>query len=449
MAFLLVPLFSRALAEGGGGPAGPAMRDLVSATVGPVVAILTAASATVLFGAPLIVRGLAPGLADPGLAIACTRLTAITVLTFGLAGYVSAALRAHHVFGPPAAIHLAYNVGILALVWTLHDRLGIVAAAAGVALGSLFMVLVQVASFLRCVGLPHRPRWRGSTLMVGAFAPVAVYTLTRHAQVFVERYLGSHLPPGSISQLNYAQKVAQLPVLVALLVSTVTFPTLARTVADGRTAEARLRLESDLRTATAVVALATAYLVAFAPVVVAVLLEHGRFDAADTAATAAILRVYALGLLGQAMVGVLCRPFFTGGRPGWYPAAAMAAGLAVTAVLAVASVPHLGVAGIAAANGAGITVTAVLLLAGLRRRSVAIALSTVAPALARIGVSAAAAGALGWLAGAAMTGLASTVVAVVGGLVVLFAFVGMAHLTGATEVTELTSGLMRRIRRVH
>jgi putative peptidoglycan lipid II flippase len=159
--------------------------------------------------------------------------------------------------------------------------------------------------------------------------------------------------------------------------------------------------------------------------------------------------VYALGLLGQAMVGVLCRPFFTGGRPGWYPAAAMAAGLAVTAVLAGASVPHLGVTGIAAANGVGITVTAVLLLTGLRRRSVAIALSTVALALARLGVSAAAAGTLGWLAGAAMAGLASTVVAVVGGLVVVFAFVGTAHLTGSTEVTELTSGLMRRIRRVH
>jgi putative peptidoglycan lipid II flippase len=112
-------------------------------------------------------------------------------------------------------------------------------------------------------------------------------------------------------------------------------------------------------------------------------------------------------------------------------------------------VPRLGVTGIAAANGVGITVTAVLLLSGLRRRSVAVALSTLAPALARLGGSAVAAGALGWLAGAAMTGLASTVVAVVGGLVVLFAFVGMAHLTGATEVTELTSGLMRRIRRVH
>ncbi|GAB3845200.1 MATE family efflux transporter [Dactylosporangium cerinum] len=149
MSLVMVPLFSRTLAQQG------SVRDLVAATLPRVTVALLIASAAVLLGAPLLVRAVAPGLADPALAVTCTRLTAITVLGFGIAGYLSAALRAHHVFAAPAAIHLAYNAGIIGLMWTLHGRIGVVSAAAGVALGGVLMVLVQLPSFVRHVGLPH------------------------------------------------------------------------------------------------------------------------------------------------------------------------------------------------------------------------------------------------------------------------------------------------------
>ena len=247
-----------------------------------IVAVLVAASAVVAIGAPVLVRVVAPGLADPALAVTCTRLTSITVLTFGLAGYLSAALRANNVFGAPASIHLAYNVGILGLMWTLHGRIGIVSAAAGVALGSVFMVLAQLPSYLRHIGVPQRWRVGLPAVTLGAFAPIAIYTLSRQAQVFVERFLGSSLAPGTISHLNYAQKVAQMPMLVALLICTVTFPVLARSVASGEAEIARRRLQADLRTVTALIFVSAAFLIAFAPQVVGVLLEHGRFTPADT-----------------------------------------------------------------------------------------------------------------------------------------------------------------------
>jgi putative peptidoglycan lipid II flippase len=281
---------------------------------------------------------------------------------------------------------------------------------------------------------------------LGAVAPIVVYTLSRQAQVFVERFLGSSLPPGTISYLNYAQKITQIPMLVALLVCAATFPTLARSVAAGELETARRRLETDLRTVMALVLVSAAYLVAFAPVVVNVLLEHGRFTADDTAATAAIMRVYALGLLGHAMVGVLSRPFYTGEGRSWYPAVAMGVGLAVTAVLAAVGVPFLQVHAIAAANGIGITTTAVLLLFGLRARIVAVSVPAVCSAAARLAAAAAAAGLLGWLAGRAMTGWPPALIAVIGGLVVLTAFAALSRLAGFDEVTVLASQLKRRIR---
>ncbi|GAA0940449.1 murein biosynthesis integral membrane protein MurJ [Virgisporangium aurantiacum] len=422
MAFLLVPLFSRALADG------REPRDVVAATLPRIVVVLSLASIAVVAFAPWIVRLIAPGLADPALAVTCTRLTALTILTFGVAGYVSAALRAKHVFGAPATIHLASNVGILALIWSLHGRFGIVSAAAGVAVGGALMVLAQLPSFLRHVGLPRRISVRGSSLVtLGAFAPLAVYTLSRQAQVFVERFLGSHLEPGTISHLNYAQKIAQLPMLVALLVCTVTFPTLAKNVAAQQISAARKRVEEDLRTVTALIFVAAAYLIVFAPAVIGLLLEHGAFTAADTDATAAIMRVYAFGLFGHAMVGVLCRPFFTGERPLWFPAMAMGAGLAVNAVLAAVAVPHFGGPAIAAANGIGITLTAVLLLIGMRRTVIAVSLGSLGAASARLGVAAAVAAGAGVLCGRVTHG---AVAAFSGGVVMLVVFVAAAHLLG-------------------
>ena len=439
MSLLMIPLFSRALER-------DHARQVVAATMPRIVAALIGLSALAIVAAPVLVRIVAPGLADPALAVTCTRLTSVTVLTFGLAGYLSAALRANHIFGAPATIHLAYNIGILALMWTLHGRLGIVSAAAGVALGSVFMVVAQLPSFLRHIGLPRHWRVSGPAVTLGAFAPIGVYTLTRQAQVFIERFLGSSLPPGTISHLNYAQKVAQMPMLVALLVCTVTFPTLARSVASGEAETARRRLEADLRTVTALIFVAAAYLIAFAPVVVQVLLQHGEFTAADTAATAAIMRVYALGVLGHALVGVLSRPFFLGRRPTWYPAAAMGVGLAVTAVLAVAGVPFFHAYAIAAANGTGITTTAVLLLIGLRGRLVAVSLTAVGGAALRLATAAAGAGALGWLAGRLMTDWPPSVAAVAGGAVVLITFAALARLAGVDEATTLAARLNRRIR---
>ncbi|GAA3308484.1 hypothetical protein GCM10020219_009900 [Nonomuraea dietziae] len=168
-------------------------------------------------GAPWLVALLAPGIADPELAVRCMRLTSVTILMFGMAGYLSAALRTHHAFGPPAAISVAYNLGIIAVLWVFQDH-GVSAAAAGVALGAVGMVLIQAPAFVKRLGRPRRPT-RRMLLPLGAFLPIAAYTLERQGQVFVERFAGSSLAEGSISHLNYAQKIAQVPMILSLIVA--------------------------------------------------------------------------------------------------------------------------------------------------------------------------------------------------------------------------------------
>ncbi|MFD4870392.1 lipid II flippase MurJ [Streptomyces sp. NPDC058412] len=418
MALLMVPAFSHALARRAASRAGLTRKEaraqdpvrlLVGATL-PRLAVFVAAIASLLImAAPAVVAVLAPGLPDPELAIQCTRMTALTVISFGIAGYFSAALRAHRSFVPPAAIYVSYNVGIIGTMVALNAVWGVRAAAAGVAVGGLLMVLVQLPAFIRNVGFgpprakraprSQRDRDRPTLIAFGVIAPVIFFAVFRQSQVLVERFLAASLPPGAISHLNYAQKVAQMPMVLSLMICTVTFPVVAQAMADGELEKARRRVEQDLALASLAVLMGTALVIGYAPQIIQVLFERGAFTHQDTLATASVMRVYGLGLLGHCLVGALSRPFFSTARPIWFPAFAMGAGLLVNIVAGAFAVGWWGTYGIAAANAAGISTTAALLLTGLGSRIIAIQVRRVAVSIGRLAVAAVAACATGWIAG--------------------------------------------------
>ncbi|MDJ0460251.1 lipid II flippase MurJ [Streptomyces sp. H27-C3] len=454
MALLLVPAFSLALTRRATAlphdrALGPdPVRALVTATFPRLFVLLACVAGLLVLGAPWVVRILAPGFSDPQLAVDCTRLTAVTVLTFGITGYLSAALRAHRSFLPPAGVYVAYNLGIITTMLTLHSLWGVRAAAAGVAVGSLLMILVQLPTFARLVTsvrlkprsrrlrLPGRRRTAGTAqLGLAVLAPVILFAVTRQSQVLVERFFASDLPAGAISHLNYAQKVAQMPMVLSLMICTVTFPVIAQAMADGDRDRARHRVERDLALAGMVVLFGTAMVFGYAPQIIEVLFQRGAFDAWDTETTATVMRVYATGLLGHCLVGALGRPFFSTARPPWYPAAAMAAGLVVTTAAVAATVGHWGVYGIAAANAVGISTTAVLLLGGLGSRVISIDVRAVALSLGRLTTAAAVAGTVGWAAGPLVADPLLSVA--VGCVLVLTAFVLTGLAVRAPEIVHL------------
>ena len=462
MALVLVPAFSVALSlretghRGGASlPPGPdPVRELVRTTLPRLSLWLAGAGVVLALAAPFLVRAMAPGLTEPDTAVDCMRLVSLNVVTFGVAGYCSALLRAHRHFVAPAAIYVTYNAAIIAAMLAGHSMWGVRSAAVGVAAGGTLMVAVQLPAFFRL--LPAERRDRNSAgplrrqgaanltlLSFGVLAPVTVFALSRQAQVFYERFLASSLPAGAISHLNYAQKVAQMPMVLSLMVCTVTFPVVARAMADGKPERARRRVERDLGLVGVVVLLGTAYVVACAPQIVQLLFERGEFGPRDTADTASVMRVYSCGLLGHSLVGALARPFFSGTRPGWYPAVAMGAGLAVTGGVGAVTVGPWGVHGIAAANAAGITTTALLLMHGLGAHVIAIDVRAVSKGLLRLLLAAAAAAAAGWAA--ARVPAAPLPAALVGGVTVLVVFASVALLVRASEVAQLLTALGRRL----
>ncbi|MFE5815696.1 murein biosynthesis integral membrane protein MurJ [Streptomyces sp. NPDC056479] len=394
MAFLLVPAFSVALARRARGAGSPdPVRALVAASLPRLCLALAGTAAVLAAGAPVLVSVLAPGLSDPSLAVSCTRLTATCVLSFGLAGYCSAALRAHRSYLAPGAIYIAYNIAIITTMSVLAARWGVRSAALGVAIGGCLMVAVQAPTLWRRIAARPAPPTSaslseeegdgGRSVAMGLVLAVLLFVLCRQSQVLIERYFASGLPDGAISHLNYAQKVAQLPMSLSMMVCVVTFPVVARAIAEGDTRRAGERVERDLALIACIVLLGAAVVLACAPQLVQLLFQRGAFTAQDTAATAAVMRVYALGLLGQTLVGALVRSYFSTGRTTWFPLGAMGAGAFVTVVISAWAVGPWGARGIAAGNAAGITLTALLLLLGLGPRAVPVGVRRVVVELAR------------------------------------------------------------------
>ncbi|RDG37867.1 murein biosynthesis integral membrane protein MurJ [Streptomyces corynorhini] len=414
MALILVPAFSLALARRAVRPAPEPdpVRQLTRSTLPRLFLALGVVAALLALAAPWAVAVLAPGLPETRLAVDCTRLTATSVFTYGLAGYFSAALRAHGNFVAPAAIYVASNIGIIGTMLAVRDRGGVQVAAAGVGVGGVLMVLIQLPSLWRrltehTVGRgaepePGRAAPGAATVApvaLGLIAPVIAFALSRQSQVLIERFLAAPLPAGAISHLNYAQKVAQIPMTLSLMLCTVTFPVVARAMAAGETDRARRRVERDLALAAMIVLVGAATIIACAPQFIEVLFQRGEFTAADTAATAAVMRVYALGLLGHTLVGALVRCYFSAARPLWFPALAMVVGLVLTNVAGALLMQVWGVLGIAAANALGITTTAALMLRGLSRHSMALDARSTVGGLAKLSAAAAASTGAGWLCG--------------------------------------------------
>jgi putative peptidoglycan lipid II flippase len=228
---------------------------------------------------------------------------------------------------------------------------------------------------------------------------------------------------------------------LAFVVAVVTFPQLARHTVAGRYDQARRQIAVDIQIVSVVVLAATAYLIGFAPQVVEVLLQRGAFTPADTAASAALLRFYAWGLLGQAVLGIVCRALFSE-RATFFPAIAVAVGVLLTAVIAGLGGRVWGAPAIAAADAVGITVTTAVVVCA--PRSSAIPARTVGLVIARLLPATALATLCALGLAAQLRDLPAMASAVVGAFAVLVVFTAAAALARGIPMPRVLPGFRRR-----
>ena len=307
---------------------------ILSAILVAVVIFLEAA-------APYVVRVLSPALAPEYLEMATSmlRITAPAVFFLNVAGLLSAALYALQRFRLPAFTSAVYNATMVVVIITYgRGPLGARALAVGLLVATVVQAAFQLPG-LRGFSRRARPKQRaGSRLLGGSgqpgdrlvhpallqvgklYLPISVGLLVDQFAVGLSFNLASRTGPSGIAWMKYAATLIQFPLgLVVTAVSVAILPTLSRYATEADESAFSATLAQGLRLVLILVLPAAVGLLVMAEPLVAVLLQRGQFQPADTLATAQVLRFSILGLVFAALDQPLIFAFYAR-KDTWTPA---------------------------------------------------------------------------------------------------------------------------------
>jgi putative peptidoglycan lipid II flippase len=280
----------------------------------------------------------------------------------------------HHYFVPalsPATFNVAAIVAALVLppVMTAAGLPTISAVAIGAVAGGVTQILVQWRALHR-EGFRYRPivDWRDPALrrILILMGPGTVGLAATQVNLFVNTLLATSEGTGAASWLTYAFRLMYLPIgLFGVSIATVVLPAAARHVALEDSAAIRRTVSRGLGLMLALNVPATIGLIALAVPIVRVLFEHGRFLPSDTAAVAAAVRLYAIGLVGYSAARIASPVFYALGR-NRVPVIVSVGAVAVNIAVSVALVRVLGFRGLALGTSIAAMAHGVALLVLLR-----------------------------------------------------------------------------------
>jgi putative peptidoglycan lipid II flippase len=380
-----------------------------------------------------------------------TRIVLPAQVCFVAGGILRAGLMAEGRFLSQALAPLLYNLGIIAGGVLLAPRLGVEGfawgALAGALVGALGSAILEARGRipLRARFAPFDPDLR-RYLVVAAPLMAGVTLVT--VDEWYDRWFGQLGGAGAIGVVFYARRVMQLPVaVVGQALATATLPALSRLWSEGRGRELDRLVEGTLRAGLGLGILAGAATFAFAAPAVRLIYERGAFGAGDTAAVAAVLAVFALGVPAWIAQQLAVRPFYARGDT-WRP---MLLGSAVALI----AIPlyhdlgsRLGARGLAAAGALAIGANALATLGMARIVHGAPRLLPLAGGALRAALLAGLAGVAGGLAQPGLPGATGALLDLALGGLAFGAAAGLALALGADPPTrDAALAALRALRR--
>jgi len=320
LSIAFLPIYHRLRAREGRDAADALVREVLG-TLGTLVVLATA---VLIWQAEPLIELQFPRFAPEtqALTVRLTRIVLPAQVFFVVGGILNAVLLAQERFLAAALAPLLYNLGVIAGGVFLAPVLGVDGFAWGALAGSLAGPFL--APFWIGRGrMPMRPRFapfgrRFATYLVVA-APLMFGQTLLTLDEWYDKWFGGLLAVGTVAELGYARRLMQVPVaVVGQALAAAALPTLARLHSQGRHAELDATLLRTLRTGLGLGLLAGAGSAAVARPLVAAVYQRGAFTAADTAAVAPLLALFALAVPAWVTQQIAVRAFYARGDT-WRP----------------------------------------------------------------------------------------------------------------------------------
>ena len=363
-----VPMFSKRLhasEEEGGGM--EAARSFSADVLSVFLPVLIAVCAVLELAMPGVIWLLSDKATDPGefaMAVDFARIMFPYIVLVSLVTLFTGMLNSVSRFAPGASFPIILNIVLIAALlvgerWSAAGA-SVEQIAYGIAwavTGAGVLQLVWLYYWVRVEGFEVKmrlPRLTPEVKRLGIIAlPAAIGGGAYQINTLVQLYFLNQLEAGSVSYMNYADRLNQLPLgIIGIALSTAILPTLSRFV-GGNNREGADRVQSDaielsmLLTIPAAVALAVC-----ATPFVTMIFQGGRFDLADAAMTGNVLAMLVMGLPAYVLVKVIV-PNFYARADTKTPVYAAFISLAVFVAFNIAFLQRYGVLGVAMASVIG------------------------------------------------------------------------------------------------
>ena len=264
----------------------------------------------------VLVSLLAPGFSaeEAALTTQLTRIMFPSVVFMGVGMVFTGIANASYKFGVAAFAPGFSNLIIIASVIIFASSIGIWGLAVGTLVSFIGFFLIQIPVLWRIgfkyklvLGLKH-PDIRQ---IVKDILPIILGVAVNQICFAVNRIFASYLAEGSISCLNYSNKLMMLPIGIFVnAVAYAIYPSLAEMALTKNWQKMAQTLKRGIGMVCLVAIPAAAGLCVLAQPIVQIVFERGSFDHGATMATAWALMMFTVGLVPISVNMVLTRAFY-------------------------------------------------------------------------------------------------------------------------------------------
>jgi len=298
-----------------------AMKSLIDATAGSLLAVLTVLTALGILAAPWVILVFAPGFSDqPGqqrLAAEMLRVTFPYLPFIALTALAGGILNTLGKFALPALTPALLNISLIvaAVMFSQHFDEPVKALAWGVLVAGVLQLAVQLPTLARHGVLPiPKPDFShpGVRRIMKLMVPTLFGSSVAQINLLFDVLLASLLIEASISWLYYGDRLMEFPLgMFGVALAVVFLPTLSSLHARADRAQFRATLQWAMLLGLIIALPSAVGLAVLAEPIVGTLFHYGEFTGHDVEMAALAVAAYCLGLPAFIGVKILAPAFFS------------------------------------------------------------------------------------------------------------------------------------------
>lgn len=248
------------------------------------------------------------------LAIYLTRIMLLQSFMMCLSGICQGICHVYQQFTAPAIGSLLYNIAIIVFGLWLMPTIGITGFAIGVVVGSYLNFVVHFPILLK-IGVKWMPildfKHPGVHDFFRLALPVVLGLSVVYLNTFVTQNLGSQLDAGTVTALNNANRLMQLPIgIFATAIASAVFPVLTELIARRDIRSFKRKLVEGINLNNFILIPASVGLMVVAEPLIRALFMQGKFTEDNVAITASVLVFYCVGIIGYSQQQILNRGMY-------------------------------------------------------------------------------------------------------------------------------------------